>query len=355
MPREAPRRVVGSCALDWTDVASQSQSRLMALPAELRAKIWTSFFSHVARPRLRYACDLEWSLDTDSHFEIDWLYASKRLYLDAWPVCLAQVRLDVVYIGHAPTQLAVLPPPILRRELREICFHCPVSVMEERPPRRPFPFHRYPRLSTFRIASNILILLDRFRCKESNVPMTVEVYRALSPPERLAAWKDAGLPSVDEIMEHMTGMGKSGWLSRVVDPKNFTRPLVLTLDSDDDDDDEGGGGREDSSEEWQGWTEPQCSEDEQEEKGLFYQAPRSAEWLAAKEARDLEAFRRVAEQVHTLVEAELTLFERNVYPMPDDTLDTLFVLVDTRTRKIMEMRMLDAAEMEERARWAAQA
>ncbi|KAG9251099.1 uncharacterized protein F5Z01DRAFT_663987 [Emericellopsis atlantica] len=351
MPKEAPRRAVRSCALDWTDVASQKQSRLMALPAEVRIKIWTRFFSHVARPRLRYAVDFEWALDTDSHFDIAWLYASKRLYLDAWPVFLAQVRLDVVYIGHSPTQLAVLPPPILRRELREICFHCPVSVMEERPPRRPFPFHRYPRLRNFHIASNILVLLDRFRCKDSNGPMTVDMYRALSPPERLAAWKDAGLPSVDEIIEHMTSMGKGGWLSRVVDPKTFTRPLVLTQDSSDDDDDDG----EDGNEEWQGWTEPQYSEDEQEEKGLFYRARRSAEWLEAKEARDLEAFRKVAKQMHTLVEAELTLFERNVYPMPDDTLDTLFVLVDTRTRKIMEMRMLDAEEIEERARWAAQA
>merc|ERR1711977_516977 len=177
MPKEAPRRVVRSCALDWTDVASQKQSRLMALlPAEIRTQIWTSFFSHVARPRLRDACDFEWGLDTDSRFDIDWLYASKRLYLEAWPVFLAQVRLDVVYIRDSPTQLAVLPPPILRRELREICFHCPTSVTEDRLPRRPFPFHRYPRLSTFHIASNISILLDRFRCKETNEPMTVDMY-----------------------------------------------------------------------------------------------------------------------------------------------------------------------------------
>ncbi|KEY73964.1 hypothetical protein S7711_11404 [Stachybotrys chartarum IBT 7711] len=349
MPRELPRRVVRSCALDWTDVASQNQSRLMAMPAEIRNKIWKSFFSHVVRPRLRYACDMGSGIESDSRFEIAWIYASKRLYLEAWPVFLAQVRLDVVYMSHSPGQLAILPPPILRRELREICFHCPVSAWAERPPRRPFPFNRFPRLSSFSISSNILILLDRFRCKDSNEPMTVDMYRGLSPQERLAAWKDAGLPSVDEIMEHMTSMRRGGWISRVVDPKNFTRPLVLNPDSDDENDNEDG----------QGWTaeEPPYSEDEQE-KGHFYwgsRESRSAEWLEAKEARDLEAFRKVAAQMHTFVEAELTLFKWKVQPISGDTLDTLFVLIDTRTRKILEMSMLDAEEIKERARWAAEA
>ncbi|KAK3305969.1 uncharacterized protein B0T15DRAFT_215218 [Chaetomium strumarium] len=346
MPREPPRRVLRSCALDWTDVASQNQSRLMAMPAEIRNKIWKSFFSHVARPRLRYACDMGSGIESDSRFEIAWIYASKRLYLEAWPVFLAQVRLDVVYMSHSPGQLAILPPPILRRELREICFHCPVSALAERPPRRPFPFHRFPRLSTFSVSSNISIPLDRFRCKDSNEPMTVDVYRGLSPQERLAAWKDAGLPSVDEIMEHMTSMGRGGWISRVVDPKNFTRPLVLDPDSDDENDDE----------DWQTAEEPPCSEDE--EMGCFYRASResrSAEWLEAKEARDLEAFRKVTAQMHTFVEAELRLFKWKVQPIYGDPLDTLFVLIDTRTRKILEVRMLDEEEIEERARWAAEA
>jgi hypothetical protein len=288
-------------------------------------------------------------IESDSYFDIDWLHASKRLYLEAWPVFLTQVRLDVVYMGHSPGQLAILPPPILRRELREICFHCPVSEWAERPPKQPFPFHRYPRLSTFSFSRNILILLDRFRCKDSNEPMTVDMYRELSAQDRLAAWKDAGLPSVDEIMEHMTSMGRGGWISRVVDPQNFTRPLVLDPDSDDEDDDE----------DWQDWTaqESAYSEDEPEEGRYFSvsRKSRSAEWLEAKEAKDLEAFRTVANQMHTFVEAELTLFKWKDRPMSGDTLDTLFVLIDTRTRKMLEMRILDAEEIEERARWAAEA
>jgi hypothetical protein len=189
--------------------------------------------------------------------------------------------------------------------------------------------------------------------------MTVDMYRGLSPQERLAAWKDAGLPSVDEIMQHMTSMGRGGWISRIVDPKNFTRPLVLSPDPDSDDDEhdtEPPDSDAENDEDWQGWTEPPYSEDE--EKGCFYRSSRksrSAEWLDAKAARDLEAFRKVAGQMHTFVEAELTLFQWKVRPMSGDTLDTLFVRIDTRTRKIVESRMLDAEEIEERARWAAEA
>ncbi|SPO06817.1 uncharacterized protein DNG_09511 [Cephalotrichum gorgonifer] len=79
--------------------------------------------------------------------------------------------------------------------------------------------------------------IDELSDGARNVVMSESAYKELSPPERLAVWKNSDAISAEKIIQHMGEFGKGGWLSRIVDPQRFSEPLRLEPDSDSENDD----------------------------------------------------------------------------------------------------------------------
>lgn len=194
--------------------------------------------------------------------------------------------------------------------------------------------------------------LDKF--KVGNEAVTPELYRTLSSEDSLALWKKPGVLPAIEFIQRTADFGRGGWLSRVVDPHRFEKPIELGPDSDSEYDDEN----------WRQWSEDASwrsygSEDDISWNSNEEREPTEEEKqkAAAKAADELQRCRQVVAQMHTFVEAELCIYylgaTHEPWGIPTNKyfIDQVQVLIDARTRTVVEIWRLEPDEVKLRERW----
>ena len=317
----------------------QGRLALLGLPPEVRLKIWEIYYREVARPRMRYASDIDASIESSKEIDVVVAYTCKQIYAEAWPMMLASIQLNIVYQSHSPAQLAILPPRGAREHVREILFHChPEDYWGggDRPPKRPVKFHKFPRLSTFRVCHSMFIHLNRLTDDAGPLRKDLEeaTYQQLSIPDRLDTWKKFGPTSPEKILAYTANFGRGGWLSRLVDPQTFPEPLRLEPDSD----------NEYNDEDWEWWTVEDAEYSDDESIRDY-----SEEETEAKAAKDLKSFQGVIARMHTFLELEFRLLVGpENEPWRCKVIDVLWVVVDTKKREIIDFRLPGKEEVESR-------
>lgn len=323
----------------------------MGLPPEVRQHIWRIYYGSVAVPRMRYACDYG-GIETSGSADTSPLYVCKQIYAEAMPILYASLKLHIVYNPHSPSQLERLPPRATRDDVREVFFHCGTLEFlgEDRPPKRPFPFHKYPRLATFRITKKTMVpvgsLTHQHDDDEASMTtttmttfLTPTTYAELSAEDKVNAWKRFGAVSAESVVRDIADFGRSGWMSRVIDLQTHTEPLGLEPDSDSEFDDE----------DWEAWTAVGASDSEPEE---FEEDEEGGEKEAG--TQKLSLFRGIINRLRTIIELEYKLWH-GADPWRSNVIDTFLVTVDARDRRVIDYRLLSPDEVEFREEWSAMA
>jgi hypothetical protein len=331
--------------LDNSNNIPQPKTSLLGLPPELRQHIWRIYYGSLAVPRMRYACDYG-GIETSGSAETSPLYVCKQIYADAMPILYASLKLHIVYNPHSPGQLQRLPPRATRDDVREVFFHCGTLEFlgESRPPMRPFPFHKYPRLATFRITKKTMVPVgslthqhdddDDTSTTTTTTPLTTATYAELSAEDKVNAWKRFGAGSAERVVRDIADFGRSGWLSRLVDLQTHTEPLTLEPDSDSD---------YDGDEDWEAWTAIGAYDSEPEE---FKEGEEKD-----AEAYKLSLFRGIINRMRTIIELEYKLWHGSD-PWRSNVIDTFLVTVDARDRRVIDYRLLSPDEVEFRDEWS---
>jgi hypothetical protein len=300
-------------------------------------------------------------IQTSASAELHLLATCKKICSEAKPSMLAELQLNIVYMSRAPGPLAQLPPRWIRRSVRHIRFCCPHGSGASdpgRPPKLPFPFHNFSKLTTFTVCRDLKIDVTTLVNSATNEQMTKATYDQLSPEEKSSAWRAAGLLSAEDVISRVAAFGRGGWLSRVVDPKNVRLPVNLEADSDPEDDhldwdewtygllpsepdDEESGGGWDGDDIDHGYTNPP----NEEIRGL---EKIKTETEASMPAR-LKKLRDTVARMQTLIETNTHLVSA------DDVLDKWFFIIDVASRAIIEIKQISEEEQEERHEWTREA
>jgi hypothetical protein len=334
--------------MDNSNTTPPTKTSLLGLPPELRQHIWRIFYGSVAVPHMRYACDYG-GIETSGSADTSPLYVCKQIYAEVMPILYASLKLHIVYNPHSPGQLSILPPRATRDDVREVLFHCGTMEFlgEDRPPKRPFPFHKYPRLATFRITKKTMVSVgslshqpDEYDALTTTTTMTIcltpATYAELSAEDKVNAWKRFGAVSAERVVRDIVDFGRRGWLSRVVDPQTHTEPVSLEPDSDSEFD----------GEDWEAFTAVGASDSEPEEFTEDYQGgEREAE------TQKLSLFRGVMNRMKTIIELEYKLWHGQD-SWRSNVIDTFLVTVDARDRRVIDYRLLSPDEVEFRDEWS---
>jgi hypothetical protein len=339
--------------LDNSNNTPPTKTSLLGLPPELRQHIWRIFYGSVAVPHMRYACDYG-GIETSGSADTTPLYVCKQIYAEATPILYASLKLHIVYNPHSPGQLEILPPRATRDVVREVFFHCGTMEFwgEDRPPKRPFPFHKYPRLATFRITKKTMVSVESLTHQHDDydaltttttttmtICLTPTTYAELSAEDKVKAWKRFGAVSAERVVRDIADFGRSGWLSRVVDPQTHTEPVSLEPDSDSEFDDE----------DWEEWTTVGASDSEPEE---FKEDEEGGEKEAG--TQKLSLFRGAVNRMKTIIELEYKLWHGEGL-WRSSVIDTFLVTVDARDRRVIDYRLLSPEEVEFREEWSRRA
>lgn len=144
------------------------------------------------------------------------IYTCKLIYAETWPVQLARIRLHMVTLEDHQPQHSLLPPRIIRPWVREIWIHCMDwrSSTPELPPMKPFMFHQYPRLATFRIVRFSDGPQYHINVKSLSPKATARALRRYI--ERPPRWE-------------RSQFRQSNWIRQVLNPKTFREPVDLYL------------------------------------------------------------------------------------------------------------------------------
>lgn len=317
----------------FTLARSNSDSRLLNLPAELRLHIWQICSTWLSKPFIRWAADFG---GIESSVEVDggWIFTCKQVCEEALPVLATNVQLHITYLGHTPMQPTMQPQRSLCQRIESLFFHCSDGMSSfdvDRPPKQSVPFRRYPNLKTFTVCKPILVSISRLTAADGVSSLSPARYVMLSEEEKLTAWKTTGLISADALINFVARFGRGGWLCRIVDPGDHAAQAHDPDDTVSEDEDD------ESAEEYHS-TDDETLEGEDLEKRRD-----------GPEAKDL----KVIGKMRTILEAELVLHEgENWQPI---RLHTLLVTVDTRTRQMLEIRFPSKEEEERRAEESAEA
>lgn len=346
-PQVRPKKHAVFRVLDSSNSTPQIETSLLGLPPEVRQHIWRIYYGSVAVPRMRYACDYG-GTETSGSADTSPLYVCKLIYAEAMPILYASLKLHIVYNPHMPSQLERLPPRATRDDVREVLFHCATLEFlgESRPPKRPFPFHKYPRLATFRITKKTMVRVgslthqhdddDDDDASTTTTSLTATTYAVLSAEDKVNAWKRFGAVSAERVVRDVADFGRSGWLSRVVDLQTHAEPVSLEPDLDSECDDE----------EWEAWTAVGASDSEPEE---FKEDEEGGEKEAG--TQKLSLFRGIMNRMRTFIELEYKLWH-GLDPWRSNVIDTFLVTVDARDRRVIDYRLLDLDEVEFRDEWS---
>ncbi|RYP65337.1 hypothetical protein DL769_006352 [Monosporascus sp. CRB-8-3] len=292
---------------------SLSGATLLGLPAELRLQIWRTYCTWPRKPYLRYAADFSGGAEM-TLVEAGLLFTCKQIYAELWPILTANVQLHITYLSHSPEEPLQFPSPHVCEWIRSMVFHCSAGLSlwdEDVPPETPIRFHGFPNLKTFTVCKPMWVRVDELLAEDGVTRMTRETYEASSEEKKLAAWVALTWMSADAIIGIVVRWARSSWLSKVLDPEYHLQ--IHDLESD--------GENEDAGKDSEG----------------------------QNEAMELE----VINNVHTILEAELCLFEGSGYAPA--LIQTLLVTIDMRHKKIIESRLLSDEEMGKRGEEASEA
>lgn len=297
---------------------------------------------------MRYACDYG-GTESSGSADTSPLYVCKQIYAEAMPILYASLKLHIVCNPHWPSQLERLPPRATRDDVREVFFHCGTIDFwggASRPAKRPFPFHKYPRLATFRIIKKAMVPVgslthhhdddDSTTTTTMTTSLTAITYAELSAEDKVNAWKRFGAVSAERVVQDTADFGRGGWMTRVVDLQAGIEPVSLEPDSDSEFDDE------DSK----ALTAVGASDSEPEE---FKEDEEGGEKDA--ETQKLSLFREIINRMRTIIELEYKLWQ-GVDPWPSNVIDAFLVTVDARDRRVIDYRLLSQDEVELREEWS---
>lgn len=324
---------------------------LLDMPPEIRATIWRMVYEEVAVPRLRYAGDHRGGIQRSTQVQgMGLVLACKQLYAEVRPVLLANIELHVIYPDHSPSQLGILPPAVVGDNAPVIYYHCGQNEWDDhRPPRRPFKFHRFPGVQVFRVTKATPVFIGQLRAvwEHGKPKLTRSVYESLSDAKRYRAWKASRVASVDRVVTYMANFGRGGWLSRVIDPVKFPEPIELEPDDD----------AEFDNAKWRNLNRDFEAENRIRRRRAAGLDPGPADDSLEGRANyreELAKCREVVSGMRVIVELEFNLSTGQRQTFLDSIFEVLLVVVDVRTRTVLEYRFLMDEEIYHREKWSQQ-